>query len=79
MIAPKPIVTAAAGPVAIAKAQQLSNREIVDRANAYFTGISTLRRISRKWAAMDAALAGRSISSVPASSASNSIRPRRSK
>ena len=41
-IAPKPIVTAAAGPVAIAKVQQLSNREIVDRANAYFTGISTL-------------------------------------
>jgi outer membrane lipoprotein-sorting protein len=41
-IAGKPIVTAAAGPAAIAKVQQLSNREIVDRANAYFTGISTL-------------------------------------
>ena len=41
-IGPKPIVTAIAGPTAVAKAQQLSNRDIVDRANAYFTGLSTL-------------------------------------
>ncbi|KAB0268085.1 outer-membrane lipoprotein carrier protein LolA [Microvirga brassicacearum] len=38
----KPAVTAAAGPTALAKVQQLSNRDIVDRANAYFTGLSTL-------------------------------------
>ncbi|WP_210496360.1 outer-membrane lipoprotein carrier protein LolA [Microvirga antarctica] len=43
VIAPKPVVTAAAGPVVVAKVQQqLSNREVVDRANAYFTGLSTM-------------------------------------
>lgn len=41
-IAPRPLVTAAAGPTAVAKVQNLSNREIVDRANAYFTNLGTL-------------------------------------
>ncbi|MCB8819183.1 outer-membrane lipoprotein carrier protein LolA [Microvirga rosea] len=41
-IAPRPVV-AAVTPAAMPKVQQpLSNREIVDRANAYFTGLSTL-------------------------------------
>jgi outer membrane lipoprotein-sorting protein len=42
-IAPRPVVTAAVTPTAIAKVQQpLSNQEIVSRANAYFTGLGTL-------------------------------------
>jgi outer membrane lipoprotein-sorting protein len=41
-IAPRPVVTAAAGPVEIAKVEALSNREIVERANAYFTNLTTL-------------------------------------
>jgi outer membrane lipoprotein-sorting protein len=41
-IAPRPVVTAAAGPEAVGKVEQLSNREIVERANAYFTNLTTL-------------------------------------
>jgi len=45
-IAAKPVVAAAVGPAAMARvqprAQPLSNQEIVDRANAYFTNMSTL-------------------------------------
>ncbi|MGO4570799.1 outer-membrane lipoprotein carrier protein LolA [Microvirga sp. 2TAF3] len=37
-----PVVTASAGPAAVAKVEHLSNREIIERANAYFTGLSTL-------------------------------------
>jgi outer membrane lipoprotein-sorting protein len=39
-IAPKPIVTAAMGPVA--RGEPLPNSVIVERANAYFTGLTTL-------------------------------------
>ncbi|WP_246179822.1 LolA family protein [Microvirga thermotolerans] len=45
-IAPRPVMAAAVGPAALAKvqppAQPLSNREILERANAYFTNLSTL-------------------------------------
>jgi outer membrane lipoprotein-sorting protein len=41
-IAPRPVVTAAAGPEAVGKVEQLSNREIVEQANAYFTNLTTL-------------------------------------
>jgi len=41
-IAPGPVVTAAAGREAVAKVEQLSNRDIVERANAYFTNLTTL-------------------------------------
>jgi outer membrane lipoprotein-sorting protein len=40
VIAPKPIVTAAIGPVALR--QPLPNDVVVERANAYFTNLSTL-------------------------------------
>ena len=40
VIAPKPIVTAAMGPVALR--QPLPNDVVVERANAYFTNVSTL-------------------------------------
>jgi outer membrane lipoprotein-sorting protein len=40
VIAPKPIVTAAIGPVALR--QPLPNDVVVERANAYFTNVSTL-------------------------------------
>ncbi|MBF9233070.1 outer-membrane lipoprotein carrier protein LolA [Microvirga sp. BT350] len=42
VITPKPVVAAAAGAAATAKVEHLSNQEIVDRANAYFTGLGTL-------------------------------------
>jgi outer membrane lipoprotein-sorting protein len=41
-IAPRPIVTTATGPAAIARIEQLSNKEIVERANAYFTNLGTM-------------------------------------
>jgi outer membrane lipoprotein-sorting protein len=41
-IAPRPVVTASAGPEAVVKVEALSNREIVERANAYFTNLTTL-------------------------------------
>jgi len=45
-IASRPVVAAAVGPAAMARvqprAQPLSNQEIIDRANAYFTNMSTL-------------------------------------
>jgi hypothetical protein len=40
VIAPKPIVTASAGP--IARVEPLPNSAVIERANAYFTGLSTL-------------------------------------
>jgi outer membrane lipoprotein-sorting protein len=40
VIAPRPIVTASAGP--IARVEALPNSAIIERANAYFTGLSTL-------------------------------------
>ena len=40
VIAPKPIVTAAVGPVALG--QPLPNGVVVERANAYFTNLNTL-------------------------------------
>jgi outer membrane lipoprotein-sorting protein len=41
-IAPRPVVAAVAGPEGVTKLEQLSNREIVERANAYFTNLTTL-------------------------------------
>jgi outer membrane lipoprotein-sorting protein len=40
VITPKPIVTASAGP--IARVEPLPNSAVIERANAYFTGLSTL-------------------------------------
>jgi outer membrane lipoprotein-sorting protein len=40
VIAPRPIVTASAGP--IARVEPLPNSAVIERANAYFTGLSTL-------------------------------------
>ncbi len=40
VIAPKPIVTASVGP--IARGEPLPNSAVIERANAYFTGLSTL-------------------------------------
>ncbi|WP_245410865.1 outer-membrane lipoprotein carrier protein LolA [Microvirga flavescens] len=42
VIAPKPVVTAAAGTRAIARVEQLSNAEVIARANAYFSNITTM-------------------------------------
>ncbi|MGO4706636.1 outer membrane lipoprotein carrier protein LolA [Microvirga sp. 2MCAF38] len=42
IIAPKPLATAAAGNRAISRVEQLSNTEIVERANAFFSNISTM-------------------------------------
>lgn len=41
-ITPKPVVTAAAGPVTALRSEPLSNKAVVDRANAYFTNLGTL-------------------------------------
>lgn len=41
-IAPRPVVTAAAGPAAVARVEQLSNSAIIERANSYFTNLTTL-------------------------------------
>jgi outer membrane lipoprotein-sorting protein len=41
-ITPRPVVTAAAGPAAVSQVERLSNNEIVQRANAYFTGLGTM-------------------------------------
>src|SRR5690606_13900528 len=38
----EPLPLASAQPVAVVRAEALSNREIVERANAYFTGLGTL-------------------------------------
>lgn len=40
LIAPRPIVTASAGPVA--RGEPLPNSAVIERANAYFTGLGTL-------------------------------------
>src|SRR4028119_1738521 len=40
VIAPRPIVTASAGPVA--RGEPLPNSAVIERANAYFTGLGTL-------------------------------------